>query len=74
MSLRGASFAVTVRYTDGSALSLIFGAEEPVSRGRCFMASCANAIYLMDRSRVMRFIQPLKRFINFEVVPARGFP
>ncbi|MDR1576173.1 MAG: DUF4340 domain-containing protein [Treponema sp.] len=65
---------VTVRYTDGSALSLIFGAEEPVSRGRYFMASGAGAIYLMDRSRVMRFIQPLKRFINFEIVPARGFP
>ncbi|MDR1908790.1 MAG: DUF4340 domain-containing protein, partial [Spirochaetaceae bacterium] len=66
--------AVTIRYTDGSALSLIFGDEEPISRGRYFMAEGGDAVYLMDRSRVVRFLQPLKNFINFEIVPPRGYP
>jgi hypothetical protein len=66
--------AVTVRYTDGSALSLLFGAEEPVSRGRYFMTDGGDGIYLMDRSRVVRFLQPLKNFIHYEIVPARGYP
>jgi hypothetical protein len=65
---------VTVLYTDGSALSLIFGAEEPVSRGRYVMAAGGKEIYLMDRSRVVRFLMPLKNFINYEIVPPRAFP
>jgi hypothetical protein len=66
--------AVTIRYTDGSSLSLIFGAEEPVSRGRYFMTGGGDTVYLMDRSRVVRFLQPLKNFINYEIVPLRGYP
>jgi hypothetical protein len=66
--------AVTIRYTDSSELSLIFGAEEPISRGRYCMSGGGNRIYLMDRSRVVRFLQPLKNFINYEIVPARAYP
>ena len=66
--------AVTVRYTDGSSLSLLFGAEEPVSGGRYFMTGGGEAVYLMDRGRAVRFLQPLKRFIRYEIVPFRGFP
>ncbi|MDR1899368.1 MAG: DUF4340 domain-containing protein [Treponema sp.] len=66
--------AAAIRYTDGSTLSLIFGDEEPVSRGRYFMAGGGDEVYLMDRSRVVRFLQPLKNFINFEIVPPRGYP
>ncbi|MDR0585414.1 MAG: DUF4340 domain-containing protein [Treponema sp.] len=65
---------VTIRYADGSALSLIFGAEEPISRGRYFTSGGENRIYLMDRSRVVRFLQPLKNFINYEIVPPRAYP
>jgi hypothetical protein len=63
-----------ILYTDGSALSLVFGAEEPVSRGRYFMTGEGGRIYLMDRSRVVRFLMPLKNFINYEIVPPRAFP
>ncbi|MDR2742473.1 MAG: DUF4340 domain-containing protein [Treponema sp.] len=66
--------AVRIRYTDGSVLSLIFGAEEPISRGRYFMSGGGNQVYLMDRSRVVRFLQPLKNFINYEIVPPRAYP
>jgi hypothetical protein len=66
--------AVTIRYTGGSVLSLFFGAEEPISQGRYFMTGGGNAIYLMDRGRAVRFLQPLKNFINYEIVPFRGYP
>jgi hypothetical protein len=66
--------AVTIRYRDGSVLSLLFGIEEPVSRGRYFMTGGGEAVYLMDRSRVVRFLQPLKNFIHYEIVPSRGYP
>ncbi|MDR2402560.1 MAG: DUF4340 domain-containing protein [Spirochaetaceae bacterium] len=65
---------VTIRYTDGSVLSLIFGAEEAVSRGRYVISGSGNQIYLMDRSRAVRFLQPLKNFINYEIVPSRAYP
>jgi hypothetical protein len=63
-----------ILYSDGSALSLVFGAEEPVSRGRYFMVKGGKGIYLMDRSRAVRFLMPLKNFINYEIVPPRAFP
>ena len=70
-----------IRYATGGGLTLSFGAEERVSRGRYFMAEYggspaadSGAVYLMDHSRVARFLQPLKRFINYEIVPFRGFP
>jgi hypothetical protein len=65
---------VTIRYTDGSTLSLVFGDEEPISRGRYFISGGGNEVYLMDRSRVVRFLQPLKNFINYEIVPPRAYP
>jgi hypothetical protein len=65
---------VAIRYRDGSALSLVFGAEEPVSRGRYFTGGGGKQIYLMDRSRTVRFLQPLKNFINYEIVPPRAYP
>jgi hypothetical protein len=66
--------AVTIRYADGSGLSLSFGAEEQISRGRYFMTGGGEEVYLMDRGRVVRFLQPLKNFINFVIVPSRGYP
>jgi hypothetical protein len=65
---------VTIRYAGASPLSLVFGDEEQVSRGRYFMAAGADAVYLMDRSRAVRFLQPLKNFIDFQIVPARAYP
>jgi hypothetical protein len=66
--------AVTIRYADASVLSLVFGAEEPVSRGRYFTRGGGKQIYLMDRGRAVRFLQPLKNFINYEIVPPRTYP
>jgi hypothetical protein len=68
---------VDIHYASGESLGLVFGSAEPVSGGQYFMAlqSGGNeAVYLMDHSRVVRFLQPLKRFINFEIVPFRNFP
>jgi hypothetical protein len=65
---------VTIRYADASVLSLVFGAEEPVSRGRYFTSGGGKQIYLMERGRVVRFLQPLKNFINYEIVPPRAYP
>jgi hypothetical protein len=66
--------AVRIRYADGSVLSLLFGAEEPISRGRYVTSGGGDRIYLMDRGRVVRFLQPLKNFINYEIVPPRAYP
>jgi hypothetical protein len=64
-----------IRYSTGDSVTLNFGDEERVSGGRYFMAGTdGGAVYLMDRSRVVRFLQPLKRFINFEIVPFRNVP
>jgi hypothetical protein len=63
-----------IRYSSGESLALIFGAVEPVSGGQYFMIDGGDAVYLMDHSRVVRFLQPLKRFINFEIVPVRTDP
>jgi hypothetical protein len=63
-----------IRYADGSSLSLVFGAEEPISRGRYVIRGGGDAVYLMDRSRVVRFLQPLKNFIKYEIVPPRSYP
>jgi hypothetical protein len=38
------------------------------------MAGGGDAVYLMDRSRAVRFLQPLKNFIHYEIVPFRGYP
>lgn len=62
-----------IRYTPGDSLHLLFGGMERVSRGQYFMVKGDNAVYLMDHSRVVRFLQPLKRFINLEIVPVRKF-
>jgi hypothetical protein len=64
----GAAF---IRYSSGESLSLIFGAVERISGGQYFMVEGGDTVYLMDHSRVVRFLQPLKRFINFEIVPVR---
>ena len=61
-----------IRYTNGESLTLLFGSEEKVSRGQYFMAEGKDLVYLMDHSRVVRFLQPLKRFLNFEIVPVRS--
>jgi hypothetical protein len=70
--------SAVIRYSTGDSVTLNFGAEEPVSGGRYFMTETDGAaggvVYLMDRSRVVRFLQPLKRFINFEIVPFRNVP
>jgi hypothetical protein len=68
-----------IRYTTGESLALVFGAAERVSGGQYFMIQRPGddgeaAVYLMDHSRVVRFLQPLKNFINFEIVPFRSFP
>ena len=63
---------VVISYTKGEPLTLVFGNEEPVSRGRYFTAEGTDAVYLMDRSRVVRFLQPIERFINMEIVPSRS--
>jgi hypothetical protein len=64
--------AIVIRYTSGESLALAFGAEEPVSRGRYFMVEGGDAVYLMDHSRVVRFLQPLRRFFDWEIVPVRS--
>ncbi|MDR0496346.1 MAG: DUF4340 domain-containing protein [Treponema sp.] len=61
-----------IRYTTGESLTLIFGDMEPVSRGQYFMVEGMDAVYLMDHSRVVRFLQPLKRFFNLEIVHSRS--
>ena len=63
-----------IHFTPGDSLHLLFGGMERVSRGQYFMVKGDNAVYLMDHSRVVRFLQPLKRFINLEIVPVRSFP
>ena len=63
--------SVLIRYTSGDSLTLLFGAVERISGGQYFMVEGGDTVYLMDHSRVVRFLQPLKRFINFEIVPVR---
>ena len=64
---------VNIRYSS-SEITLIFGAVEPVSQGQYFMLKEGDTVYLMDHSRVVRFLQPLKRFFNLEIVPVRNVP
>jgi hypothetical protein len=63
--------SVLIRYSSGESLGLLFGAVERISGGQYFMVEGGDTVYLMDHSRVVRFLQPLKRFINFEIVPVR---
>ena len=65
---------IIIRYTSGESLTLLFGNEESISRGQYFMTEGGDAVYLMDHSRVVRFLQPLKRFFNLEIVPVRSVP
>ena len=65
---------VTVHFNSGEEFTVIFGSAEPVSGGQYFMVQGKNTVYLMNHSRVVRFLQPLKRFINFEIVPVRSAP
>ncbi|MDR0720047.1 MAG: DUF4340 domain-containing protein, partial [Treponema sp.] len=63
---------VTIRYRDANSLTLLFGAVEPVSRGRYFTIN-DNAVYLMPAHRAARFLMPLTRFINYEITPFFSF-
>ena len=63
-----------ISFTTGDSLHLLFGGVERVSGGQYFMIKDDNAVYLMDHSRVVRFLQPLKRFINLEIVQTRSVP
>jgi hypothetical protein len=66
---------VTIRYRDAGSLTLLFGAEEPVSRGRYFTLQDThdNAVYLMPAHRAARFLMPLTSFINYEITPFFSF-
>jgi hypothetical protein len=64
---------VTIRYSGGETLSLCFGEEEPVSRGRYFIEKGGNDVYLMSLSRAVWFLFPLTRYISFDIVPPTGF-
>jgi hypothetical protein len=63
--------AALVSYSSGESLALLFGGVERISGGQYFMVEAEDKVYLMDHSRVVRFLQPLKRFINLEIVPVR---
>jgi hypothetical protein len=64
---------VTISYKDGGYLGLCIGDEEKISRGKYFLIKGKNDVYLMNNSRVVRFLMPVTRFINFEIVPFIGF-
>ena len=60
---------VDVTYADGSAFSLLLGAEETVSGGRYCMERGGDAIYLMKNNRTIRFTMPVEKYLDFIIIP-----
>lgn len=60
---------VDVTYTDGSALHLLLGAEEPIGGGRYLMEEGGAAVLLMKNSRAIRFTMPVEKYLDYIIIP-----
>ncbi|MDR2553080.1 MAG: DUF4340 domain-containing protein [Treponema sp.] len=63
---------VTVRCRDGETFSFLVGEEETISGGRYLLPQSgeqAGQVFLIDNARTIRFVMPLARYVNYEIVP-----
>ena len=63
---------VTVRCRDGETLSFLVGEEEKISGGRYLLPQTGDQVgqvLVIDNARAVRFVMPLGRYVNYEIVP-----
>lgn len=61
--------AVDITYSNGDALTLLLGAQEPISGGRYFKTEGSDAVMLMKAGRTVRFTMPVEKYIDSVIIP-----